>query len=130
MTMPPRLLRRCAFALFAVALATATHWPALTLGAEAGRSDLFVHAVAFACWTALLIAAEPFGPWHTRRDLALAAAVGLAYAAIDEASQALPILRRTAAWDDFGANAVGSLAASAGAALLARFRRRTETAAP
>jgi hypothetical protein len=131
-----RLLFRVAFAIFVPTLYIATHWPKLELPGE-GRPDLVVHVVAFGLWTTLIIGCGFFGPALSGRNIAASLAVATAYAAFDEATQAIPWIRRHAAVDDFAANLLGVLLACAGAVLLmkarfvlsARRRRQSNTAA-
>ncbi len=105
---PRQQLWRAAFALFAIMLATATHWPQLKLDvAPIERADLLQHLIAFGLWTALLIAGGFFGPWNSWRNIAAAHLVAVVYAGIDEGTQLIPILGRTAAWDDFAFNCIG-----------------------
>lgn len=116
--MPGPGARRAAFVLYAVPLFVATHWPALAVPVE-GRWDLLVHAAVFAGWNALLIACGYFGPALSARNIKLATVIAAAYAAFDEGLQALPMVRRTAAWDDFGANLAGVTLAAVVAGVLA-----------
>ncbi|HBS29890.1 MAG TPA: hypothetical protein DEB06_10690 [Phycisphaerales bacterium] len=115
---PPRAPRRgarIAFAFFALLLVTATHWPRLTVPGPGPRPDLMIHFVAFGVWTGLLIASGFFGAALSGRNVLVSAGVALAYAALDEATQGLPALGRTAALDDWLANAAGIVAATVGA---------------
>lgn len=103
-------MRRAAFGIYAAALFIATHWPRLDVRvAGLQRSDLLIHAGAFAAWYFLLFLAGFFGdPRCTpRRALLLPAAVAAAYAAFDESLQLIPTLGRHAAWDDLLANLAG-----------------------
>ncbi len=110
----PLRVRRAGFAVYAAALATGTHWPALTLGPDPGfRLDLLVHCAAFAAWTFLLAGCEWFGPIAARRNTARCVAISAAYAALDEATQGLPGVNRTVLWSDFLANLAGVAAAGA-----------------
>ncbi len=99
-------LRRIAFWGFAVILFTATHWPALQLPGPP-NTDKFVHIAAFGCWTMLLILAAFFGGPLNRRNILLSLVVALFYAAIDEASQAIPYIKRSAEFADYFANLKG-----------------------
>ncbi len=104
--------RRVGFAVYAVALATGTHWPALTLGPDPGfRLDLLVHLAAFAAWTFLLAGCEWFGAIHSRRNTVWSVAIAAAYAALDEVTQGLPGVNRTVLWSDLFANWSGVAAA-------------------
>lgn len=106
--------RRVGFAVYAVVLATGTHWPALTLGPDPGfRLDLLVHLAAFASWTFLLAGCEWFGPIATRRNVGWCVAISAAYAALDEVTQGLPGVNRTVLCSDLLANLAGVAAAGA-----------------
>lgn len=100
-------LRRIGLALAVLVLATATHWPRLRIEGPIARPDLWIHLIAFGVLGVVLTLAALFGPITARRNLALSWVVGVLYAAIDEATQAIPILGRTAAWDDLAADAAG-----------------------
>lgn len=128
-----RVLARGAFWVYAAVLFTATHWPNLKIESSyVERPDIFIHAATFGLWTMLLIGTGYFAhvsgevgraegvmraamEWAPRvlttRGVLISGAVGLGYAAFDEATQAIPGLGRTAAIDDFGADAVGVMAA-------------------
>ncbi len=122
MRVPPvTALSRAAFAGFAVLLFVGTHWPKLTIPAP-GRPDLFVHAAVFAVWTGLLIGAGFFGHPLSRRNLLFVLAIAPVYAAIDESLQAIPWIRRHAAWDDYRMNLAGVAIALAAASILAAVR--------
>lgn len=116
-----RLVFRVAFVTYVPVLFAGTHWPNLELPAD-GRPDLMVHLVAFGLWTVLLIGAGFFGPALSWRNIFRAAPVAVVYTALDEASQAVPVLNRHAALDDFAANLLGILLAFAGAAALMKMR--------
>jgi len=111
---------RIAFFAFAALLVVGTHWPSLRIPDAGGftRVDLLVHAGAFFVWTALLIGASFFGPALSKRNVVWAAAIGAAYASIDEATQSIPGLNRHVGWDDWAMNLAG-VALATGAALLA-----------
>ncbi|HVZ93821.1 MAG TPA: hypothetical protein VG797_04870 [Phycisphaerales bacterium] len=96
------------FILYALLMATGTHWPSLRIETpELPRADLLVHLCAFGTWTALFLAAGWFGPWNSWRNIAIGHLAAILYAGIDEASQGIPGLNRTVAWDDFAFNAIG-----------------------
>lgn len=95
---------RWAFAVYALVLVTATHWPGLAVEGPVERPDLYVHFTAFALWTVLCWACAWFAPLRSPANLAWSSAVAASYALFDEASQAIPILRRTSVMDDLVAN--------------------------
>ncbi len=94
------------FGLYAGFMFMMTHWPRLTIPLP-GRPDLFVHATIFGTWGCLLIACGRFGPVLSLRNIGWSGAVGVAYAGVDELLQAIPFLRRTAAWDDWACDVFG-----------------------
>lgn len=96
-----------ALGVYTLTLAVATHWPRLQIHGPVPRSDLWLHVGAFGTLGGLVAIAQFFGPLSSRRNLLLSWAVALGYAALDEATQAIPILGRTAALDDFAADALG-----------------------
>ena len=116
-----RKLCRIGFVCFALVLFTMTHWPSLKVINVVPRSDLWIHASAFTAWTLLCILASLFdvNPL-SRRNILLSMLAGVAYAGFDELTQAIPILHRTCAWDDFGADSTGVLIAGVIAMLLSR----------
>lgn len=104
----PSRLSRAAFVIYALGIFAATHWPPFTIdvpGVE--RPDLFIHLAVFATWAVLLNLTGWLGEPRVMRTPLRALPVALVYAAIDESTQALPIIARTAAFDDFLANAAG-----------------------
>ena len=109
---------RWTFLAYALALAIATHWPQLRVGlGSIPRPDLFIHVGVFAGWAFLFARAAWFGPRFSPANILGAAGIGLAYGAIDEATQAIEIVRRSARWDDLAANILG-VGAGIGATLL------------
>lgn len=111
-------LRRAALALYTLALVTATHWPSLSFeDAPIPRTDLWLHLFAFATLSILALSARLFSP---TRNTATTLAVLLLFAAIDESTQAIPILHRHTSFLDFCADSAGILL---GLALWLGFRR-------
>lgn len=99
---------RIVFFAYAVVIASLTHWPGLQVP-KAGlqRSDMIVHIGVFGAWALLMIRCSWFGPMLSARNIAFAAMCAVAYAGVDEVTQAFPALNRYAAWDDFAANTIG-----------------------
>jgi hypothetical protein len=95
------------FLVFAVVLFTGTHWPKLRIDGPIPRPDLWIHFAAFATWTFLCGCCAFFGPRWSRANIGTTCLVALLYAALDEGLQLIPQLGRTAAFDDYGANAIG-----------------------
>lgn len=100
---------RIAFALYAIALLLATHWPMLRLPpvGPISRTDILAHVVAFGLWTALLTACAFWPPVLSTRNLRRCALIAAAYAVLDETSQAIPALNRTVDPADYAANLAG-----------------------
>lgn len=109
---------RLAFALYALALTTATHWPRLQLPQESPASDKTIHVITFAGFTFLL--------WRTAwiGRVWMIALIALAWAAIDESTQSIPVLHRHASWTDYVANALGILLAISAIIVIALVRNR------
>lgn len=117
------VLLRYAFWVYAAGIFVATHWPSLKIKVgDFERPDLVIHMVVFGVWTVLLWASGLVGRRESVKTAVIAGGVTLVYAAFDEGTQALPGLGRTAAWDDYMANAlgvvVGTVAAMVGASVL------------
>ena len=128
--MTPRV-RRIAFVAFAAALFIGTHIPNLQVSVpNMDRPDLIIHLLAFGGWFTLLLASELIGPWRKTRSIGLCAVIAAAYACIDEFSQSLPGLNRTAAFDDLAANISGVLLAAIAALVLARLWKPSVPASP
>jgi hypothetical protein len=105
---------RAVFWVYAAFIFVGTHWPKLVVPGT-GRPDLIAHVTVFGLWTALCIACRFFGPALSWRNIGLGALVSAVYSGVDEGLQAIPFIRRVAAWDDWGANLIGV----AGAAVIA-----------
>lgn len=120
--MNARTCARIAFACYALALVTATHWPALKIASHGvSRLDLFIHAGAFGAWTFLFTLGGFYGPVLSRHNIVRSTATALAYALLDELTQGLPVLQRTVDPLDLAANAAGIVLV--GLALLQLARR-------
>ena len=102
---------RVLFILYALAMTTGTHWPALAIGTSPGP-DKLIHVIAFGMLGFLLLQTGWF------RRLGVATAVLFAWAALDEASQGIPIFRRDPSWHDLLANFTGVLMVVVGASAL------------
>ena len=107
------------FVVYTVVLSVATHWPRLRIEGPIERPDLWIHMGAFGLWAALLAMTGLLAPRWTVKNILASTLVALAYAAIDEGSQAIPALGRTAALDDYLADAAGILLVGSGLSLIA-----------
>jgi VanZ family protein len=102
----PRPARRGGFWVYALVLFTATHTPGVQFGTRF-RWDILIHIAAFGLWAACLALAGFFGPPCSWRNIRCVAPIATAYAAADEALQAIPFVHRHAAVDDWLANVTG-----------------------
>lgn len=114
------LAARIAFLLYACALSTMTHWPRLAVPMPVEGSDLLYHLVGFAIWGALLALTGILGAPGTARSLLLTSSVGVAFAAIDEATQARFVPGRIGDPNDLIANSLGVLLGALAAYLFAK----------
>lgn len=104
---------RWVFVVYAVVLFVLTHLPRLSVPmGPVPRADLLQHLGAFGLWSVLFTGCGFFGRWYSGRNVALSAAIGLAYACIDEGLQAIPAINRVFGWDDMLFNAMGIVAGS------------------
>lgn len=123
-----RTVWRTAFWIYVPVLFLGTHWPALEAPSPVPRTDLYIHFTAFVVWTALMIGSRFFAlRWHDRRNVVLCGLTSLVVAAFNEATQAIPALRRNAAVEDFLANAAGVGACAMIALVVGEFRARAAT---
>lgn len=114
--------------MYALALATATHWPGLAIATpHFSRLDLLIHATVFAGWTILFTASAFFGPPLSRRNITRSVAVAFAYALVDELTQGIPIIRRTVDPLDLAANATGIILATVLIVLVVRAKKTSST---
>lgn len=122
-----RAVRRIAFWLYTAALIYGTHGPRRDVDIAAiQRPDLIIHLCAFGGFFGLLLAAEYFGAWRTARGIGVCTLIAAAFAAVNEATQALPMFGRTSALDDFAANISGIALGVVGAVVAARMRARRD----
>lgn len=114
------LLFRALFAVYALALVVATHWPRLTVPGAARGSDKVLHFVAFFLWASSAYAAGFFGPALSRRSVARTTLLAAGYGLLDESLQLIPALERQASVGDGIVNLGGVAAAYALALILIR----------
>jgi hypothetical protein len=116
---------RIAFWLYALALFTATHWPALEVHVPyIQRPDLIVHFTAFGTWFAILWATGYVGKPLAHATVLRAFLIACAYAALDEGLQAIPWVHRDCALDDYLANCGGITLAAIGASIITLLSKR------
>lgn len=92
---------RILFVVYALALTTGTHWPALKLPASVPVSDKGLHMMAFGFLTIFL--------WRTQwiRSRWLVGILVAVWSMADEYSQGIPGLNRHVGWEDGLANLLG-----------------------
>lgn len=99
---------RTVFIAYALVIAVATHWPRLRVDiGDVPRPDLLIHVGVFGLWSFLCARGSWFGPRFSAGNILGVGALSLVYCAIDEGTQALEFLHRTARWDDLAANILG-----------------------
>jgi VanZ family protein len=101
------MIWRALFLLYIPTLFVLTHWPKLHIEAPIRRPDLVVHLGAFGTWSALLLLSGLAGARGRTATIGRAWLIAALYASFDEATQAIPVIRRTAAWDDWAFNLMG-----------------------
>lgn len=119
-----RRLLRVVFVAYAAVLFVATHKPGVDVNVVPGwRLDLLIHLAAFGLWTLLLGLTGWLGSAGRARGLGVLMAVGVAYAVLDESTQALPIFDRVFDLTDMAANSMGALLGALAAGALLRVLR-------
>ncbi|HRJ50506.1 MAG: VanZ family protein [Phycisphaeraceae bacterium] len=108
-----------AFGVYAGVVFMLTHYPQLTIPVP-GRPDLVAHMGMFGLWTILLVLCGAFGEPLSEINIWRSGGVALVYSGLDEWSQAFAPIRRVAALDDFAANALGVMVATAGLLMVSR----------
>lgn len=104
----PRWLRISGFVAYALVVVTATHWPKLQIESDViERPDILIHIAVFGGWAIALLESTLLRIQNIRRRAVTAWLVSAAYAGLDEVTQQLPGVYRTACWDDYGANVTG-----------------------
>lgn len=116
-------LWRIALVIYLVALMTATHWPGARVNVIPGlRLDLLIHLAAYAGLAGLMALAGLGARWRAGRAVLLITGAAAAAALLDEATQAIPIVRRTFDLEDLGADVAGALIGAAVGVSIARRR--------
>lgn len=112
------------FGVYAGVLFVGTHWPALRIEGPIRRPDLVVHFGAFGTWAFLMMMCGVWGRVASWRNVGWSVVAALLYAGLDEGLQAIPVIRRTCAWDDYAANAGGVLIAAAVVVVVGKIAKR------
>lgn len=116
-------LWRLALVVYSLALVTATHWPGARVNVIPGlRLDLLIHVGAYAGLAGLMALAGLGARLPAGRAVLLITGVAAAAALVDEATQAIPIVRRTFDLEDLGADVAGALVGAAVGVAIARRR--------
>lgn len=98
-----------AFWLYFTVLSVLLLWPNLELPQVVERPDLWAHGGTFGLFTLLLCMWNPFrlqGPGPTGL---LGMVGGIVYGGATELLQMIPIVKRTAGWDDWAADSFGTV---------------------
>ena len=112
-----------ALAIYWTALMVATHWPGAQVNVVPGlRLDLLIHIGAYAGLAGLMAFAGFGARWPPGRAVLLITGLTAALALLDEATQAIPIVRRTFDPDDLIADFAGAVLGAAIGVAVARRR--------
>ena len=124
MPAPGAALWKWALGVYWLALMTATHWPGAQVNVIPGlRLDLLIHIGAYAGLAGLAAFAGVGARWRPGRAALLIWVLAVALALLDEATQAIPAVRRTFDPDDLIADAAGALLGAAVGVWLTRRRQ-------
>lgn len=116
---PWRTPVRIAWALYTLALLTATHWPGLVVDGPVDWTDKIIHCGVFCIWTCLFYLSQLIGGCTCgKRRLIWAVVAGSSFAVFDETTQ--PIFDRVFDLLDLAADCLGVVLA---AGLIAAARR-------
>ena len=102
------LLMRLITAVYWVAMCLGTHLPNPPDVVPSNVSDKWLHLGAYFGLAVLLIGSLAAGRRVTRRDAIRVWLVTICYGALDELTQMIPVLHRSAEWKDLGADAAGA----------------------
>lgn len=127
----PKWLRAAGFVVYALAVVIATHWPKLQIDSPyVDRPDLVIHIVVFGGWAMALLLSGLLRAADPRRRAMHAWVISAVYAAIDELTQELPGIYRTAGVDDWAANVTGITIACAAWLAFSRWSSRRKILRP
>ncbi len=121
-------------------LVTAGYWVAMCVGTHlpippdvvpTNVSDTWLHLGAYCGLGVLLVGSVAVGRQVCRRDAIRLWVLAVCYGVLDELTQMIPVLGRTAEWKDLAADAAGAAAGVLAGLVLARtVRRIVEIGAP
>ena len=99
---------RLGLAGYWVSMCVATHVPNPPAVVPVQVSDTWLHLVAYLGLAVLLVQGIAVVRSVSRRDAVLLWAVAVVYGALDEVTQMVPALHRTAEWKDWAADVAGA----------------------
>lgn len=91
-----------------VSMCVATHVPNPPAVVPTQVSDTWLHLVAYLGLAVLLVQGVAVGRPVCRRDAVRLWGVAVVYGALDEVTQMVPVLHRTAEWKDWAADVAGA----------------------
>jgi len=97
------------FWLYFCVLTVALLWPKLTIPPVMERPDLLGHYVTFGLLALLLSLWNPLATRHGVRNAVVTMTASAAYGGATELLQSIPMLKRSAGWDDWIADVLGVL---------------------
>jgi VanZ family protein len=121
-----------------IRLVTAGYWVAMCVGTHlpippdvvpSNVSDTWLHLAAYFGLAVLLVGSVAVGRRVCRRDAVRLWLLAVCYGALDELTQMIPLLHRTAEWKDLLADAAGAAAGVLTGLVLARAWSRGAVAA-
>jgi len=125
---PPGLLiplMRLVTACYWVAMCVGTHLPIPSDVVPTNVSDTWLHLGAYFGLGVLMVGSVAAGRQVSRRNLIRIWILVVCYGALDELTQMIPVLHRTAEWKDLGADAAGAAAGVLAGAVLVRICSRS-----
>lgn len=125
---PPGLLiplMRLVTACYWVAMCVGTHLPIPPDVVPTNVSDTWLHLGAYFGLGVLMVGSVAAGRQVSRRNLIRIWILVVCYGALDELTQMIPVLHRTAEWKDLGADAAGAAAGVLAGAVLVRICSRS-----
>ena len=125
-TRPPGLLVpliRLVTVVYWVAMCVGTHVPNPPDVVPSHVSDTWLHLGAYLGLAVLLVGSLAAVRPVSRRDAIRVWLVAICYGALDELTQMIPVLHRSAEWKDLGADAAGAAVGAAAGLVLVKWIR-------